>query len=187
MRNRTYRDERFSGNRVTALAAVISRHPRESVATFVGTAAVMAIFINALFLQHGPHPAPIFATPPAPIARAAEPTPVRPVNAVPVRPVTPEPAVRSQPQNAVPKTAAPKEAAHNDPIAELIAPSKRLVAIQRVLSEFGYGQIKPTGQIGPETEQAIAKFERDHKMPVTGQISDRLARALTAMTGRPID
>ncbi len=75
----------------------------------------------------------------------------------------------------------------NDPIAELIAPPNRLFAVQRALSEYGYGQIKPNGQFGPETEQAIAKFERDHKMPVTGQVSDRLVKALGTMTGRSLE
>jgi peptidoglycan hydrolase-like protein with peptidoglycan-binding domain len=75
----------------------------------------------------------------------------------------------------------------NDPIADLIAPTKRVLAIQRALSDFGYGQIKPTGAYDPETRVAIEKFERDHKLPVTGQISDRFVRELAAMTGRPLE
>ena len=75
----------------------------------------------------------------------------------------------------------------NDPIADLIAPSKRVLAIQRALSDFGYGQIKQTGAYDPETRTAIEKFERDHRLPVTGQISDRFVRELAAMTGRPLE
>ena len=41
--------------------------------------------------------------------------------------------------------AAAAEPVRNDPIAQLMAPSKRVLAIQRALSDFGYGQIKPTG------------------------------------------
>ena len=74
-----------------------------------------------------------------------------------------------------------------DPIAKLIAPSKRVMAIQRALSDFGYGQIKPSGQFDPATKAAIEKFERDRKLPVTGQISDRLVRDLAATTGRPLE
>ena len=62
-----------------------------------------------------------------------------------------------------------------------------MTAIQRALSEFGYGQIKPTGQFDPETKAAIEKFERDRKLPVTGQISPRLLRELAALTGRPLE
>ena len=122
--------------------------------------ATLAIFINALFLQRGPHPAPIFASrhlltpmPPAAPARVA---------------VT----------NAAP--------AHNDPIAALLAPSPRVLAVQHALADFGYGQIQPSGIVGPETQAAIEKFERSRHMPVTGQISDRLLRELSAMTGRQL-
>ena len=38
-----------------------------------------------------------------------------------------------------------------------------------------------------DTQAAIAKFERDRKLPVTGQMSDRLVRELSAMIGHPID
>jgi peptidoglycan hydrolase-like protein with peptidoglycan-binding domain len=89
--------------------------------------------------------------------------------------------------NAKAAPAAAADPAPQDPIAKLIAPSKRVMAIQRALSDFGYGQIKPTGQFDPATKTAIEKFERDRKLPVTGQISDRLVRDLAAMTGRPLE
>jgi hypothetical protein len=47
--------------------------------------------------------------------------------------------------------------------------------------------LKPTGAVGADTQAAITKFERDRKLPVTGQMSDRLVRELTAMTGRSIE
>ena len=65
--------------------------------------------------------------------------------------------------------------------------SRRVAAVQRALTEYGYGQLKPTGTVGPDTQAAISKFERERKMPVTGQISDRLVRELAAMIGHPID
>jgi peptidoglycan hydrolase-like protein with peptidoglycan-binding domain len=225
------------------LAAAISRHPREFVGILTATVTVFAIFINALFLQRGPHPAPIFATRP----RVAHETPValpRPHAVAPaVAPVT---VARSQPQiigdiqrelshkgfydgavdgiwgaktdaatrdfmqaaglkinadasesllhaivtsNAKAQSgrAAPPAPVRNDPIAELIAPTKQVLAIQRALADFGYGQIKPTGVYDPETKEAIEKFERDRRLPVTGQISDPLVRELSAMTGRPLE
>jgi hypothetical protein len=64
---------------------------------------------------------------------------------------------------------------------------RRVAAVQRALTEYGYGQLKPTGTIGFETQAAIQKFEREHKMPVTGQMSDRLVHNLTAMIGHPLD
>ena len=85
------------------------------------------------------------------------------------------------------EAAAPKAPARPDPIAELIAPSQRVIAVQRALNDFGYGPVKATGNYGPETISAIQKFERDRKLPVTGQISPRLLRELTALTGRPLE
>ena len=67
------------------------------------------------------------------------------------------------------------------------AGARRVAAVQRALTEYGYGQLKPTGTVGADTQAAISKFERDRKLPVTGQMSDRLVRELTAMIGHPID
>ena len=75
----------------------------------------------------------------------------------------------------------------NDPIAELLGSSARVAAVQRVLSEFGYGQIKPSGILDGATSAAIEKFERERKLPVTGLLSDRLVSELAAMSGRPLD
>lgn len=207
----------------------------------MATVAVATIFINALFLQRGPHPAPIFATRPtvvreAPVAlprpRAMEPA-VAPVTVArsPVLIISDiqrelsrkgyydgavdgiwgaktDAAARDFVQaiglkiNAeasesllhaivlsAPKAKSTPAAApvRNDPIAQLIAPTKQVLAIQRALADFGYGQIKPTGVYDPATQAAIEKFERDRKLPVTGQISDQLVRELAAMTGRPLE
>jgi len=67
------------------------------------------------------------------------------------------------------------------------APSKRVIALQRALAEYGYGQIRPSGIIDAETQAAIEKFERERKLPITGQASERVARELAAMTGRPLE
>ena len=223
------------------LAGAISRHPREFVGVLMATASAATIFINALFLQRGPHPAPIFATRPTvvretPVAlprpRAMEPA-AAPVTVArsPVQIISDiqrelsrkgyydgtvdgiwgaktDAAARDFAQaiglkiNAdasesllhaivlsAPKAKSTPAAApvRNDPIAQLIAPTKQVLAIQRALADFGYGQIKPTGVYDPATQAAIEKFERDRKLPVTGQISDQLVRELAAMTGRPLE
>jgi len=210
----------------------------------MGTVAIFAIFINALFLQRGPHPAPIFATR-APITQATSVALPRPRAVAPAA-VAPATVARSQAQiigdiqrelarkgfydgaadgiwgaktdaaardfvqaaglkintdasegllraivtsnaKAPSGRAAAPAVVRNDPIAELIAPTKQVLAIQRALSDFGYGQINPTGVYDPETKEAIEKFERDRRLPVTGQISDPLVRELAAMTGRPLE
>jgi peptidoglycan hydrolase-like protein with peptidoglycan-binding domain len=76
-------------------------------------------------------------------------------------------------------------AASGDAVAG--AGAHRVAAVQRALTEYGYGQLKPTGTVGSDTLAAIQKFERARKIPVTSQVSDRLVRELTAMIGHPID
>jgi len=71
--------------------------------------------------------------------------------------------------------------------AALCGGARRIAAVQRALTDYGYAQLKPTGMIGADTQVAIQKFERERKLPVTGQVSDRLVRELAIVTGRPID
>jgi hypothetical protein len=138
--------------------------PREAVAILGGVCAAVAIFANALFLQSGPHPSPFFASSSPPERRAQ---PKSAVVAVP----------RARPAEITPAKVEPQAP----------TPSKRVIAMQRALAQFGYGQIKATGIVDADTRAAIERFEREHRLPVTGQPSDRLARELAAMTGRPLD
>jgi peptidoglycan hydrolase-like protein with peptidoglycan-binding domain len=94
---------------------------------------------------------------------------------------------RSATTGATTGRAAPPPPVRNDAIAEVLAPSKRVLAVQRALAEYGYGQIKPTGVVDADTHAAIERFERERKLPITGQVSDRVARELAAITGRPLE
>jgi hypothetical protein len=184
---------------------VLLHSPKDMIAGALAFAAVSAIVANALFLQAGPHPSPMFGSAVAIPAAMAPASPLprpRPVEAT-LKPADVSP---SEPKSVESKT--------TDPLANLVratsatplAPStivrppapipfasnpvlgsRRVAAVQRTLTEYGYGQLKPTGTIGADTQAAIQKFERDRKIPVTGQMSDRLVRELSAMTGRPID
>jgi peptidoglycan hydrolase-like protein with peptidoglycan-binding domain len=233
-----------------ALARVLGRHPRDAIALAAVALAAGAILVNALQLQPGPHPAPIFKIRPRPVASAST---INTLASLPARPadlpavksdsaspraridvvadiqrelakrnfydgaadgisgpktdaairdfvqaaglkVAAEPteellrALARSPIKAPPGRGNPAATAHADPIAELIAPSpKRVLAVQRALAEAGYAQIKPTGVFGPDTRAAIEKFERERKLPITGQISDRLMRELAALTGEPLE
>ncbi len=75
----------------------------------------------------------------------------------------------------------------SDAAADRPIPSRRVIALQRALAEFGYGQIKPTGILDADTQAAIEKFERERRLPITGQPSDRVTRELAAMIGRPLE
>jgi len=154
--------------------AKATHRPVDSVAIFGAVAASVVIVVNALYLQSGAHPAPFFAnTKTSQIVADSRPKPV-------------EPATPARPAAAMP-TPQPVAVRRNDPIADLIEPSPHITAVQRALSEFGYGQIKPTGILDDATSVAIEKFEREHKLPVTGRITDRLVSGLTSMVGHPIE
>ena len=199
--------------------------PKDVVAGLLAAAAICAILANALFLQAGRHPSPMFGsvvTLPAPQAAVVNPLPrprpvelaARPVDAEPpeIRPVE----VRgADPKHVEIRSADPRGDSKNpDPLANLVVKStgapaaapanvarppapipataqsagaRRVAAVQRALTQYGYGQLKPTGAVGSDTQAAITKFERDRKLPVTGQMSDRLVKELTAMIGHPID
>ncbi len=170
------------GQRLWAKAA---HHPVDSMAIFGAIGASLLIIVNAVFLQAGPHAAPFFANPTSlPLAaetrlNAPVMTPPKPAEAAPAHPTV---------ASRTPQTASIRR---NDPIADLIGSSagssSRVTSVQRILSEFGYGQIRPSGVLDAPTSGAIEKFESEHKLPVTGRLSDRLLSELATMTGRPIE
>ena len=65
--------------------------------------------------------------------------------------------------------------------------TRQVLAAQRALNKLNYGPIKPDGLFGPGTRQAIERFERDRKLPVTGEVSGRTARELAAASGIAMD
>ena len=174
--------------------------PKDVIAGLLAAAAICAILANALFLQAGRHPSPMFGsvvTLPAPQA-AVSPLP-RPR---PVELATDPPAIgtveargvdpKGDSRNSDPKSTGTATANGARPPAPVpgtaqSAGARRVAAVQRALTQYGYGQLKPTGAVGADTQNAIAKFERDRKLPVTGQMSDRLVKELSAMIGQPID
>jgi peptidoglycan hydrolase-like protein with peptidoglycan-binding domain len=74
-----------------------------------------------------------------------------------------------------------------DPIADVVNPLRQLSAVQRILNEFGYGPIRVSGVLDDNTRDGIARFERDHNLPVTGQNTPRLRHAISMATGRSLD
>jgi peptidoglycan hydrolase-like protein with peptidoglycan-binding domain len=220
---------------VAPVVRFMLRRPRDSVAGAVAGAAAITILINALFMQSGPHPAPIFANRPAPVSTpAAPPSPriaveikgdVAPMRSDTVAEIqrqlgkrgffygTPDgiygpktdAAIRdfeqaahlrpsAEPNDVLLATitrsslkAQPAVAARSDPIAALLGPNPRILAVQRALTDFGYGPVMPTGVYDAGTRLAIERFEKARKRPMTGQISDQLVRELATLTGRPLE
>ena len=149
-----------------------TRRPVDSLALFAAGAASFVIIVNAVFLQSGSRSAPFLA------------------NSNPGRTVgRDEHGARDTtiaarwPTGATPQSVAVRRV---DPIADLIGPSPRIAAVQHILSDYGYGQIKQTGILDEATSTAIEKFQREHKLTVTGEVSGRLIGELAAMVGHPL-
>jgi peptidoglycan hydrolase-like protein with peptidoglycan-binding domain len=95
------------------------------------------------------------------------------------------PARASKP--SAPAAARPPLPVRSDVATERPASSRRVLALQRALADYGYGQLKPSGIMDAETQAAIERFERERRLPVTGQPSERVVRELSAMTGRALE
>jgi hypothetical protein len=213
------------------LMRMVLHSPKDMVAGLIAFSAVSAIIANAIFLQKGHHPSPMFGA--STVVAFPEPTPTvnplpkprpsdatltssdakldtRMIDSRPVNPVSePKPSVVAKPAesrggdamgNLVKATAAPAttssvqrppaaipHADKADPLGDLITNTRRVAAVQRALTEYGYGQLKPTGNVGSDTSAAIQRFERERKLPVTGKMSDRLVQELGTVTGRAIN
>jgi peptidoglycan hydrolase-like protein with peptidoglycan-binding domain len=174
---------------VSALRARFARRPLDSFAIVCAAVVMFAIITNAVFLQSGSQPAPFVVNPTSQTADARP----KATEQIAVKPPDPTPT-HSLAAPHLPQVAAvplpPPSPRRNDPIADLIGgggPSSRIVAVQRLLAQYGYGQIKPSGILDAPTAGAIEKFEREHKLPVSGRVSERLVSELTVMTGHPIE
>lgn len=161
----------IAGSMLWLLWARAARRPVDSVAIAVAVAASLIIVVNAVILQSGSRSAPFVAN--APLLPAALPSGMA---------LAPPPT-----HAATPRTPQPPAATRNDPIAQLINTSSRIMKVQRVLSDYGYGQIRLTGVLDRPTTEAIERFEREHNLPVTGAISERLMNELGIMAGHPLD
>ena len=221
-----------SSGRFRILRTLVHRPLRTLVALACG-AIVVSFVANLLYMQDGPHPAPLFAknetrqqaersvtsSEAAPQSRQTAATQRAPESAAPVPapeafPPMPPSAPRSAPVSIVAapparpvepvKPVAKPRQPDFDPIAQFLrtgvsqapattastnAPSsadtKRVSAAQRALGKLGH-DIDVDGLMGPGTRAAIQKFERDAKLPVTGELNPRTMKALSARASIPI-
>jgi hypothetical protein len=177
--------------RLPRIFRLVLRNPRDSLCALALVTAMAAIVANSLYLQPGRHPAPIFAIRPLPVLSdeqagtlAQVPRP-RPSASDPRKP---EPAQKIDPI-PLPRPRAQSLGAplRPDAAGDVANPLRQLSAVQRILNEFGYGPMRVSGILDDDTREGIARFERDHNLPVTGQNTLRLRRAITLATGRPLD
>ncbi len=137
------------------LLAGVLAHPTASFAGLVMTATASVIMANALVMQPGAHPAPLFVG-------------TRPLStdAVPARPAAIAPAATS--------ADAATQAVDHGLVAD----------IQRCLKDFGYYKGDIDGLPGPQTSQAILVFERAFHLEPTGEPSNNVLLALRSVRPR---
>ena len=146
---------------------------------------LVGIAANALVFQRERHPAPLFGSrlplnsaaaperqpllPPKPSAERGEPASEPPAALPPVRP----------------DGADGSSTASSDQITDLLRGEGRaegahlVLAAQTALVKLGY-PVKPDGNDGLATQQALRDFERAHDLPVSTEITPRLIKQLNA-------
>jgi peptidoglycan hydrolase-like protein with peptidoglycan-binding domain len=192
------------------LLSVIPKGPAPIVCLGCATLG-LAVAANALFLQSARHPAPLLFTralsgqAPAvrdPLIQAVQ-TALKgglrytgPIDGV-LGPQTKAAIADFQrlagraptgvPTRDLPDLITAKLGSHPQPMAKPAAIAQdasdisRTAAVQEALARAAYGQLRADGVFGPQTAQAIRRFQADHNLPVTGEIDDRLMVALRAV------
>lgn len=236
-RSHDVRDSSGGGLPAAALD-LLRRRPVDTLAGLVAAAGVATILANALFLQQGRHPAPLFRDDAAP-REAARAAPVAPQRSELVAQIQDGLAARGLYDGAVDglmgaKTAsailafeqsarlpATGQASERVLAAVLVAPARKdamsqppappqravqptqakppapvttgsvsgpkLMAVQRALGKLGYGPVTVDGKMGAATRTALLSFERDRKLPPTGEPGAQTLRELQAVSGAPLE
>jgi Putative peptidoglycan binding domain len=177
--------------RLPRIFRLVLRNPRDSMCALALMSAIGAIVTNSLYMQPGRHPAPIFAVRPLPVLSGEE---TRPATQLPPRRPAVSDVQKPAPAQKGDPVPLPRPRAQNapsgsrpDPAADVATASRQLSTVQRILNDFGYGPIRVTGVLDDNTRDGIARFERDHNLPVTGQNTPRLRHALSMVTGRSVE
>jgi hypothetical protein len=188
------------GGALRAVLLLMLRHPAVVMAVLLIAAGLGAVATNALLRQTARHPAPLFglkaldrggATAPAPLP-PSRPLPVAPPVATPIAPPTMPPAPVLTP------TPPAKPAPSRDPIGDMIRAGEtgasaarpeaaRIAAAQRALTKLGYGPLKADGVAGGGTRQAIERFEKERRLPATGELNPKTIKELSAQASIPIE
>ena len=204
------RDRRGGGRKrryVTACLAPIGRlvaaHPFRTVVATIFGLMLAGIVLNAVLLQRGRHPAPLFGSASrarqAHVPTASVPLPLRrPVERPSAEPLTIGQIAGSDDAAGSSRPAGTSPAHKEDGIAQLLRGGGRtqpdpanaktsavnVLAAQRALQKLGY-DVKPDGHMGAATRQALDKFEHDRHLSAQGELSSKVLRELADAAGLP--
>lgn len=156
----------------------------------IGLSALVAgIAVNALVLQRGRHPAPLFSSgapgpAPAPVTiRLQTPQPApRPVEASPAQGVAEVPAAVDSAPIPPPGPGHPSASGKHDPIGDLLHQEKTaedthlLQLARNALVKLGY-PVKGEAS-DAAVRDAIREFERAHGLPPSSEVTPRLVKRL---------
>jgi peptidoglycan hydrolase-like protein with peptidoglycan-binding domain len=155
---------------------ILLRYPARTGGVLLGAAVASAITVNALFMQDGNHPAPMFSTRPEATALAPSdyfvPAPA---------PAVPLPTPRATPRPVQTVAATPPVVAA-PPRPPATSDRALIEQIQASLTALGLYRDTVDGIFGSRTRAAIEAYQRSAGIPVTGEPSEALALRLVVAT-----
>jgi peptidoglycan hydrolase-like protein with peptidoglycan-binding domain len=185
---------------ISGIIAPLKKPPALAGALFVALS--VGIIANALFLQPRPHPAPLITTRAEPMRGdsrgdglvLAVQTELAELGyyagpldgAVGARTsaavsafqaaagIDQTPAVTYELLSAIRSKKRGQTGSSATPPAEVVKPDSRIVSVQTALARSAYGPVTADGVFGPETRDAIIRFQRDHGLALTGTVNDAL-------------
>jgi Putative peptidoglycan binding domain len=199
-RSRARIDDEDAGLASKVFRSLLGERPADRIACLLVAVTAVAIVFNALYRQRGVHPAPMLGSrahaAPASVETTGSllimprPRPAELLSPTPSGEPSPQ-VPRLHPAPIKPASLPARDAKIAPPSRPEVAPTPpkpaRIVAVQRALTDFGYGQLRVTGVLDEPTKAAVEKFERERRLPTSGQITDRLMRELAAVTGRSLE
>ena len=193
----------------TAKSWTRSRFMKRPARTLAGAtfgALLCGVAVNAIMLQKGHHPAPLFG-PRDVAARRHAPSPYPPApreqspTAAPAAVQEPRaPEARPGIVSPQPQAKAPHTAAHEDTLGAFIAKREdtlgafiakeatgtqnagRVYSVQKALRKLGF-PVKLSGKLDATTKSALVRFERSRSLPVSEELTPRILRTLAARSG----
>jgi peptidoglycan hydrolase-like protein with peptidoglycan-binding domain len=146
------------------LAAAVRARPKAVALTLAVVVSMSAISVNALYLQSGKHPAPMFSHQPAGVRTASLSADLDPAPAG-------LPAAISSPER--------------DDATAAAAPDNLVSAVQTALKARGLYTDPVDGAMGPATRAAISAYEQKMGLEVTGAPSVGLLASLSSPAPTP--